>query len=45
VARLGTEITQALAKVGDTHLSVRSGNQSMFENNCGKSVIILTQSA
>ncbi|OGS97450.1 MAG: hypothetical protein A2Y51_04420 [Gallionellales bacterium RIFCSPLOWO2_02_60_31] len=43
VARLGTEITQTLAKVGDTHRGVRSENQSGFENNYGWFVIILTQ--
>jgi hypothetical protein len=43
VARFGTEIAQALAKLGDTHRGVRSGNQSGFENNCGNAVEILTQ--
>jgi hypothetical protein len=43
VARLGTEIAQALAKLGDTHREVRSGNQSGFESNCGEAVRILTQ--
>ena len=33
VARLGTEITQALAEVGDTHRGVRIENQSEFANN------------
>jgi hypothetical protein len=32
VARLGTEITQVLAEVGDTHGRVRGGNQSKFAN-------------
>jgi hypothetical protein len=37
MARLGTEITQTLAKMDDTHWSVRIGNQSMFEKCAGKS--------
>lgn len=32
-ARLGTEIMQALAKLGDVHRRVRSGSQSGFEKN------------
>ena len=36
VARLGTEITQTLAKLGDTHLRVRSENQSGFEKCAGE---------
>ncbi|MDO8262607.1 MAG: hypothetical protein Q7T21_05215 [Gallionella sp.] len=45
MARLGTEITQALAEMGDTHRGVRSGNQSGFENNCGEAVRILTHAS
>jgi hypothetical protein len=43
VARLGTEITQTLAKLCDTHGRVRDENQSVFENSCGEAVLILTQ--
>ena len=45
VARLGAEITQTLAEMGDTHSRVRSGNQSEPENNCGEAVQILTQAS
>ncbi len=45
VARLGTEIKQALAKMGDAHRAVRSGNQSGLENNYWETVRILTQAS
>jgi len=43
VARLGAEIMQALAKMGDAQRGRRGGNQSGFENDCGKVMRILTQ--
>ena len=36
VARLGAEITQALAKVGDTHRGECSGSHGDFQDICGK---------
>jgi hypothetical protein len=43
VARLGAQITQALAEVGDTHRGMRRENQSEYVNNGGEAVWILTQ--
>ncbi len=43
VARLGTEIAQTLAKVGDAQRGRRGGNQSGFGNDCGEVMRILTQ--
>ena len=42
VSRLGAEITQALAKLCDTHRSVGIENQSEYENNGKEAVMILT---
>jgi hypothetical protein len=38
VARLGAEVMQALAKMGDAHRGVRSGKQREFANNDGEAV-------
>lgn len=43
VARPGAGIKQALAKLGDAHRGVGSGNQCGLENNYWETVRILTQ--
>jgi len=43
MARLGAEIMQALTKVRYAQRGRRGGNQSGFENDCGKVMRILTQ--
>jgi hypothetical protein len=46
VARLGIEVTQVLAELGDTYWNVRSGEQSGFENDyVVETTVILTQAS